>query len=42
MKIRCLIIDDEPIARDVLREHISKLDDFEIAGEHENALEALS
>ena len=42
MKIKCLIIDDEPIARDVLREHVSKLDDFEIAGEHENALEALS
>lgn len=42
MKIKCLIIDDEPIARDVLREYISKLDDFEIAGEHENALEALS
>lgn len=42
MKIKCLIIDDEPIARDVLREHISKLEDFEIAGEHENALEALS
>ena len=42
MKIKCLIIDDEPIARDVIRAHLEKLDDFEIVGEHENALEALS
>jgi DNA-binding LytR/AlgR family response regulator len=42
MKIKCLIIDDEPIAREVIRTHLDKLDDFEIAGEHENALEALS
>ena len=42
MKIKCLIIDDEPIARDVIRAHLEKLDDFEIVQEHENALEALS
>jgi DNA-binding LytR/AlgR family response regulator len=42
MKIKCLIIEDEPLAREVLRDYILKLDDFEIAGEHENAMEALS
>lgn len=42
MKIKCLIIDDEPIAREVIRAHLDKLEDFEIIGEHENALDALS
>ena len=42
MRIKCLIIEDEPIAREVLRDYIKKLDDFEVAGEFENALEALS
>jgi len=42
MRIKCLIIEDEPIAREVLRDYIKKLDDFELAGEFENALEALS
>lgn len=42
MRIKCLIIEDEPIAREVLRDYINKLDDFELAGEFENALEALS
>ncbi|RLD57529.1 MAG: DNA-binding response regulator [Bacteroidetes bacterium] len=42
MRIKCLIIEDEPIAREVLRDYIGKLDDFKIAGEFENALEALS
>jgi DNA-binding LytR/AlgR family response regulator len=42
MRIKCLIIEDEPIAREVLRDYIGKLDDFELAGEFENALEALS
>jgi DNA-binding LytR/AlgR family response regulator len=42
MNIKCLIIEDEPIAREVLRDYIRKLDDFEISGEYENALEAIS
>jgi len=42
MNIKCLIIEDEPIARDVLRDYIRKLDDFELSGEFENALDALS
>ena len=42
MKIKCLIIEDEPLAREVLRDYIGKLDDFELTGEFENAMEALS
>jgi len=42
MNIKCLIIEDEPIAREVLRDYIRKLDDFELCGEFENALDALS
>ena len=42
MKIKCLIMDDEPLARDVIRIHLEKLDDFEIVQEHKNALESLS
>jgi DNA-binding LytR/AlgR family response regulator len=42
MNIKCLIIEDEPIAREVLRDYIGKLDDLEISGEYENALEAIS
>ncbi len=42
MNIKCLIIEDEPIAREVLRDYIRKLDDFELSGEYENALDALS
>ena len=42
MNIKCLIIEDEPIAREVLSDYIRKLDDFELCGEYENALDALS
>lgn len=41
MKTRCLIIDDEPLARDLMRNHISKLDNFEIVGECCDAMKAL-
>ncbi len=33
MKLRTLIVDDEPVARKVLREELELLDDVEIAGE---------
>ena len=42
MKIRCLIVDDEPLARAVLRDHIGKIDSLELVGECRNALEANS
>lgn len=42
MKIKCVIIDDEPIAREIIREYISKLNEFEIIAEFKKATEAIS
>jgi two-component system LytT family response regulator len=39
--IRTLIVDDEPIARRILREEIEQFPDFEIAGEAEHGQDAL-
>lgn len=39
--IRCLIIDDEPLAIKLIRTHLSRLDCFEVAGECRNALKAI-
>lgn len=39
--IRCLIIDDEPLAIKLIRSHLSRLDCFEVAGECRNALKAI-
>jgi DNA-binding LytR/AlgR family response regulator len=41
MKLKCIIIDDEPIARKVLREFVEEIDYLELAGEAENPLKAL-
>lgn len=40
MKLNCIIIDDEPIARKVLVEYIEDIDFIELAGEAENPLQA--
>lgn len=40
IKSRCLIVDDEPLARDVLRRYISKIPVFELVGECSNAIDA--
>jgi len=40
MKTRCLLVDDEPIAVDIIRNHIGKLDNLEIVGVCVNAVEA--
>lgn len=40
MSLRCLIIDDEPVARKVLREYIDDISFLEIAGEADNPLKA--
>ena len=40
MKIRCLIVDDEPPALDVLRSHIASTPMLEVAGECHNAMGA--
>ncbi len=42
MKIRCLVIDDEYMARLLLENYIQKLPQLEMAGLCENAIEALS
>lgn len=41
MKTNCLIVDDEPLARELIRNHIQKLDNFEIVGECGDAMKAL-
>ncbi len=41
MKIRCLIVDDEPLAIQLLQKHIAQLDFFEVAGTCQNAVKAL-
>lgn len=40
MKIKCLVIDDEPLARKLMISHISKIESLELAGECTNAIEA--
>lgn len=42
MKLQCLLVDDEPMARGVLRRHLAKLDAFAVAGECANAFEAIN
>jgi DNA-binding LytR/AlgR family response regulator len=42
MKLKCIIIDDEPIARKVLQEFVEEIDYLELAGQAENPLKALS
>jgi DNA-binding LytR/AlgR family response regulator len=42
MKIKCVIIDDEPIAREIIRDYISKLNELDIIAEFKNPIEAIS
>lgn len=41
MKLQCMIVDDEPLAIDVLVSHISNIPGLEIAGTCKNAFEAM-
>ena len=41
MKLRCLLIDDEPPALKILASYISNINGLEIVGQCKNALEAL-
>jgi DNA-binding LytR/AlgR family response regulator len=41
MKTRCLIIDDEPLARGLMRNHIEKLESLELVGECSDAMKAV-
>ena len=40
MKLKCIIVDDEPVARKVLQEYIEDIDFLELAGNAENPLKA--
>jgi DNA-binding LytR/AlgR family response regulator len=42
MKLKCIIIDDEPIARKVLQEFIEEVDYLDLIGQAENPLKAMS
>lgn len=41
MKLNCIIIDDEPLARKGLREYVSEVDFLHLVGEFENPLPAM-
>jgi DNA-binding LytR/AlgR family response regulator len=41
MKLKCLIVDDEPVARKVLQEFIEDIEYLELAGQAENPLKAM-
>ncbi|MBO3698534.1 response regulator transcription factor [Roseivirga sp. E12] len=40
MKLDCIIIDDEPLARDGLRDYVKKVSLLQLVGEFKNAIEA--
>ncbi len=42
MTLNCLIVDDEPMARGVIRKHLQRLDAFAVVGESQNAFEAIN
>ena len=42
MKTKCLIVDDEPLARELIRGHVEKLENFEIVAECSDAMRALN
>jgi len=41
-KIKCLVVDDEPPAREILKQHIAGIEALELAGTCANAVEAIS
>ncbi|WP_340115089.1 LytR/AlgR family response regulator transcription factor [Maribellus mangrovi] len=38
--IKCIIVDDEPVAREILESHLAKIENVEILGSCKNAMEA--
>lgn len=42
MNIRCMIVDDEPLALDVLENYIDKIDNLELVARVDNAIEAFN
>lgn len=41
MNIRCLIVDDEPLAQDILETYVKKIPNLELVGKCSNAIEAM-
>ncbi len=41
-KVRCFIVDDEPLAIQVIEQHLSKLSAFEVCGQSTSPVEALA
>ncbi|MBB6235433.1 DNA-binding LytR/AlgR family response regulator [Pedobacter sp. AK013] len=41
MKVKCLLVDDEPLAIQLIQNHINQLDTFEVVGTCSNAIKAL-
>lgn len=41
MKIKCLLVDDEPLAIQLIQNHISQLEGFEVIGTCSNAVQAM-
>ncbi|MFQ3245711.1 MAG: two-component system LytT family response regulator [Arenicella sp.] len=39
-RIKCLIVDDEELARELIESHLSQLDDFEVVASCASAIEA--
>ncbi|MCT4646740.1 MAG: LytTR family DNA-binding domain-containing protein [Carboxylicivirga sp.] len=39
-KISCIIVDDEPVAREILAEHLAKIESIKVLGQCKSALEA--
>lgn len=42
MPTKCLIVDDEPLATEVIKTHLSKFEDFELVGVCHDAFEAMN
>jgi DNA-binding LytR/AlgR family response regulator len=40
MKYKCIIVDDEPLARELITSHLAHFDNFELVDSFENALKA--
>src|SRR6186997_3582406 len=40
IQIKCIIVDDEPMARDVVRRYVQKISTLKLVGEFGNAIEA--
>lgn len=40
MKLKCIVVDDEPLAREVIISHIQKIEGLELVAECDNALKA--